>query len=108
MIFDLFIKGCFYRHSLSHNYAISQSVIGGFCTCLKIVDKMKESLSLLLSHLGLHEAWDGAIWVRMVDLAKLNATVVGLPADVVDSNASNDILANLACIGSLNLLIASA
>ena len=108
MICFLFIKGCFYRHSLSHNYAISQSVIGGLCTSLKIVDKMKESLSLLLSHLSLHEAWDGAIWVRMVDLAKLNATVVGLPADVVDSNASNDILANLACIGSLNLLIASA
>ena len=92
----------------SHIHNISQSVIGGLCTSLKIVDKIKESLSLLLSHLSLQEAWDGAIRVRMVDLAKLNATVVGLPANVVDSNASNDILTNLACIGGLNLLIASA
>ena len=98
----------FYRRSLSHIYAISQSVIGGLCTSHKIVNEVKESLSLLLSHLTLHEAWDGTIRVRMVDLAKLNATVVGLPANVVDSDGSNDILTDLACIGGLNLLIASA
>ena len=97
-----------YRHSLSHIYAISQSVVGRLCTSLKIVNKMKESLSLLLSNLRLHEAWNGAIRVRMVDLEKLNATIVGLPANVVDSDGSNDILTNLACIGGLNLLIASA
>ena len=95
-------------NSLSHFYTISQSVVGGLCTSLKVVDQVEQSLSLLLRHLTLHEAWNGAIRVRVVDLANFNAPVVGFPADIVYSNAGNDILTNLACIGGLNLLVASA